>query len=396
MHFYSAQCKQKGFALPLVLIGVLLLSLIGAGGYYIYSQQKSKQLPIEKVENKTFLSPSPSTFNKTANWKTYTNTKFNFQIEYPPTWFIENLPHNIGALDEAPTPVISGPAGCAPPDNRCGSFGFDIGDLKNSQFNGYTSKQYYDYFKVDPFRETVSENEISVGSDKAYEQVFRILNTTNKELHKQITFIHNNIAFRIDIFEGRANDGVSTDNFGIQSVNDWQNNEIFNQILATFKFLDDETANWKTYTNKKYGFSFKYPSENIITEQGQSFLLDFPPDTQGVFTPFFYVDIINQGENDIGYNNDEFTRHASDYLSVPIGSKVTPNGQPFNAEFIHTKDVLVDGILSRLFESNIYGDKRILVKKSELIFLIGGYYDNRNKESEAKFQKLLSSFKFLD
>ncbi len=81
---------------------------------------------------------------------------------------------------------------------------------------------------------------------------------------------------------------------------------------------------------------------------------------------------------------------------MPIGSKVTPNGQPFNAEFIHTKDVLVDGILSRLFESNIYGDKRILVKKSELIFLIGGYYDNRNKESEAKFQKLLSSFKFLD
>lgn len=28
----------------------------------------------------------------------------------------------------------------------------------------------------------------------------------------------------------------------------------------------DETANWKTYTNDKYGFSFKYPSSLFLTE----------------------------------------------------------------------------------------------------------------------------------
>lgn len=40
--------------------------------------------------------------------------------------------------------------------------------------------------------------------------------------------------------------------------------EIFNQILSTFKFLDqntDETANWKTYKNIAAGFQFKYPSK---------------------------------------------------------------------------------------------------------------------------------------
>jgi hypothetical protein len=36
-------------------------------------------------------------------------------------------------------------------------------------------------------------------------------------------------------------------------------------MLSTFKFLDqsqtDETANWKTYDDKRYGFQFRYPPE---------------------------------------------------------------------------------------------------------------------------------------
>jgi hypothetical protein len=39
---------------------------------------------------------------------------------------------------------------------------------------------------------------------------------------------------------------------------------IFNQILSTFKFLDQtsSTENWKTYTNSKYKYSLRYPDES--------------------------------------------------------------------------------------------------------------------------------------
>ena len=40
--------------------------------------------------------------------------------------------------------------------------------------------------------------------------------------------------------------------------------EIIIQIISTFKFIADETANWKTYRNDEYGFEFKYP-ENILS-----------------------------------------------------------------------------------------------------------------------------------
>ncbi len=44
--------------------------------------------------------------------------------------------------------------------------------------------------------------------------------------------------------------------------------EIFNQILSTFKFtVNDNIADWKTYKNEKYGFEFKYPSLLIVKER---------------------------------------------------------------------------------------------------------------------------------
>lgn len=42
----------------------------------------------------------------------------------------------------------------------------------------------------------------------------------------------------------------------------------------------DETANWKTYTNSKYGFSFKYPSDLVVSEPGSIRLTNEVPMSQ--------------------------------------------------------------------------------------------------------------------
>lgn len=49
------------------------------------------------------------------------------------------------------------------------------------------------------------------------------------------------------------------------------------QLLSTFKFLDqkqiDETTNWRTYSNKQWGFEFNYPNNYLVTNgRGQYFI----------------------------------------------------------------------------------------------------------------------------
>lgn len=48
-----------------------------------------------------------------------------------------------------------------------------------------------------------------------------------------------------------------------------QNLKLYNNILSTFEFLDQnptDTSNWKTYTNAKYGYYIKYPESWIVNE----------------------------------------------------------------------------------------------------------------------------------
>jgi hypothetical protein len=71
---------QKGFA-P-ILIVVLIALVVGGGAYYLGTKKSS--LP-------TFSSSKiPSTiFDETANWKTYTNTKFGYSLKYPADKFTD-------------------------------------------------------------------------------------------------------------------------------------------------------------------------------------------------------------------------------------------------------------------------------------------------------------------
>lgn len=60
-------------------------------------------------------------------------------------------------------------------------------------------------------------------------------------------------------------------------------NETYDQILSTFKFVDEnqtDTTNWKTYLNTQYNYSLKHPMEwqEIIDpkSEGKEFTLKSP------------------------------------------------------------------------------------------------------------------------
>lgn len=50
---------------------------IAVGGYFLGT--KNSQSPVQKIVTQ----PSPTPVDETANWKTYTNTKFGISIKYP-------------------------------------------------------------------------------------------------------------------------------------------------------------------------------------------------------------------------------------------------------------------------------------------------------------------------
>lgn len=84
-----------------VLVGILIFVLLSATAYGAYwytknylvvpsSQSIISNAPSEVPQSKTSFSnlnnqTTPVPVDETANWKTYTNSKFNFSLKYPPS-----------------------------------------------------------------------------------------------------------------------------------------------------------------------------------------------------------------------------------------------------------------------------------------------------------------------
>lgn len=70
---------QKGFA-PLVIIILIALAL---GGYLVYQKQfKSVVVPQPASQP----SPVPAISDDITNWKTYINSEYKYQLQYPKNW----------------------------------------------------------------------------------------------------------------------------------------------------------------------------------------------------------------------------------------------------------------------------------------------------------------------
>lgn len=88
-----------------IIIVIFIALLAGAGAYYYVDEQArldkedlNKQITdLNKQLSDLKASPSSSpsvstTADPTANWKTYTNTKYGFSFKYPKDWVIEEEP----------------------------------------------------------------------------------------------------------------------------------------------------------------------------------------------------------------------------------------------------------------------------------------------------------------
>lgn len=106
--------KEQGFILPIIIV-VVVVAVLGTAGYFLYKQysapkpiactQEAKVCPDGSSVGRTGpnceFAECPAAPDQTAGWKTYTNNKFKFKINYLNNLVaIESLDCNIPAEED--------------------------------------------------------------------------------------------------------------------------------------------------------------------------------------------------------------------------------------------------------------------------------------------------------
>lgn len=120
--------------------------------------------------------------------------------------------------------------------------------------------------------------------------------------------------------------------------------------LLSLEFSDNklDTTDWKTYTNKSYGFSFKYPNDWYIETDKSDFLVvrpiqrKDPNDDGGIFLTLYkneskdiVNDYIGRGSVLVGKSYNNYTIYVFDYkLGVWDEQYMYPDQRPTWQEYI--------------------------------------------------------------
>ncbi len=285
--------NQKGFA-NIVLIGALVV-LIGLVSYFAWSK-KSNQLSNPQ--------PLTTTTSNSADWKTYTNNKYGFEIQLPSDWQAQEGNTDVSFNSQENLKVFE----------KAEKENWPEGPANNITF------LYYD----DITKQAANEG-ITLKSKILEEYV---------NLSKYNFFDSKKISFAGQTaFRGKETGMFDTDAIWMQRDNHvykmWLQSKVgmdaqlSAKILSTFKFTEPvslvDTSNWKTYTNAKYGFEFKYPGNwEIKSEKGDVIALNVQ----------FGVDIEKSGA--IGalhvYKNMEDRSQFNDYLNGFPSRLIAVNG----------------------------------------------------------------------
>lgn len=301
--------------------------------------------------------------NETANWKTYTNAQYGFEIKYPESWYVtrgkKTLFECVDITNYNPVPPSSG-------SNQI-TFRIIISD--NQEHN---SALFFAEGEKSARGNKGTINEINVNGIPAvklsdsgdFPEVFIVDDKKTKKLY------------------------ISGFVFAPNSEN---NLSIFNQMLSTFKFIAvDETADWKTYTNKDYGFEIKYPPFLSMAENPSAVILSNPE--TGVLVKFSKPDDLNYPDIFIHLRKTEMTpaEWINSTLCQPLPSGNTlctvPKAGPISGSVqVQSQGTHFNSVDTFFSNSGILFDVSLNEKLAELI--PQGQIDLYNQ--------MLSTFRFL-
>ncbi len=216
-----------------ILIGVLVAAVLV--GWVVWTYQKTiNETEKLALEQKVLNLQKQVQEDETADWQTYKNEEYGFEIKYHPYW--ESA--GIGLINE-------------------NSNNIDLLVLNNKSYK----KQDNNAFPVLSFNLLNSFDEIENGVGILVE---------NKKIDNKSIGIYKEETYFGDKYTAVI--GLQDDKFFMIHVCQIENRneslEVFNQILSTFRFLEDgdDILNCQTYRNEEYGFEFEYPAKYFAKE----------------------------------------------------------------------------------------------------------------------------------
>lgn len=196
---------EKSTLLP-ILIGLLLLTLVGIGGYFFVKNQTNQSIVVIPTVIPSIPSvPTQVVLDEATNWKTYTNTKYGYSLKYPSDYNIESCHY---CTDLPKMEMISI---------------FYALATNNSQGYGFISINII-YPSLEDIRKL---NKITIGNNlEAYTETKKSFEYESKYIY----FLNGSNVISIS-YSGIGSS--SNINVPLSSLKDYA---IFNQILSTLRF----------------------------------------------------------------------------------------------------------------------------------------------------------------
>jgi hypothetical protein len=80
---FGKKLSEAGFSVPSIILVLVLLAGLGAGGYFLTKNSK----PTEVVTSQTAKKPDPY-----AGWLSYSNKTYGVTVKYPSSWTVQEVP----------------------------------------------------------------------------------------------------------------------------------------------------------------------------------------------------------------------------------------------------------------------------------------------------------------
>ncbi len=194
--------KSNKKSLILVGVAVLLVAGVVGGGYFLWSRSQNQTIQ---------SSPTPSaesTLDSTADWKTYTDDKRGFLLKYPTDFIISECKNGFH-LFELSSKFKSSEFCETPP---IGAISLDYS--KSQLTTGFEKSEEY----------KVTETSITIDGIKAQKQVVeKLKDAPGPDYAVYVLFSNKDYFYNITLRDQYAED-------------------IYNQILSTFKFVDESPS----------------------------------------------------------------------------------------------------------------------------------------------------------
>ncbi len=321
------------FLIPALLI-LLTIFLVGFISSRLFNRQKT-QVPMS-YSLPPALSPATPipTLRPVLKNKLFLSNSFEISFEYP---------EDVSLLECEEEIFFYRPRNEEATCNKPGSY---LVTLKYSSFNFYP--------RID-FEKNPDETITKIDDEEAVIQALK-----NDPPQISVTFSKDKKYFLIETKES-------------------QGKSLIDALLETLKFNKDITKNWEEYTNKRFGFSFKYPENWQIASKSDVKLVVKKDINEEKFQT---LTIESQEVNQASLTAQEFISSTRSLA----GWKITPSVDLRN--FGGGTAYILKGQFNGYWHSFV-----VIWYKNKIIQIL--WYDDLSRENEQIFESVLNSLRFF-